>query len=158
MMGKGIFTIKDCKARVQFILICLLISMGLPTQLYAQGECPQTRKTPTAPKQFLVMKNPLPLNAETLKAGEALFQKQALPITCKTCHGVKGNGKGEPDFESTPAARNFTCVKTMETLTDGQLFWIIRNGSPNTSMFGFPDLSDKQVWQLVHYIRQFAKK
>jgi len=42
-------------------------------------------------------------------------------------------------------------------LPDGQLFWIIRNGSPKTSMFAFPSLTDDQVWQLIHYIRQFSK-
>jgi len=158
MMGKGISKIKNYKVCIQIIFTCLLISMGFPTLLFAKGECPQNRKTPTAPKEFLAMKNPLPLDAKTLKAGEDLFQIQSNPITCKTCHGVNGNGKGDSSFESTPAARNFTCSTIMNALPDGQLFWIIRNGSPNTSMFGFSNLSDNQIWQLIHYIRQFSKK
>ncbi|MDH5458255.1 MAG: c-type cytochrome, partial [Nitrospinota bacterium] len=83
---------------------------------------------------------------------------QGKPITCKTCHGEKGDGIAESGFESTPPPRNFTCAETMEALPDGQLFWIIRNGSPKTSMFAFPSLSDEQVWQLIHYIRQFSQK
>jgi cytochrome c553 len=120
-------------------------------------ECPQTRKTPTAPKEFLNMQNPLPLNDKNLKSAEKLFQVKAKPIACKFCHGVTGNGEGDPDFESTPSARDFTCAATMKKLPDGQLFWVIRNGSKNTAMFAFSDLSDHQIWQLVHYIRSFGK-
>ncbi len=157
-MGKGIFTIKDYKVWLPIIFVLFQIFMGFPTLLFAKGECPQNRKTPTAPKEFLSMKNPLSANTKIIEAGEKLFQKQAIPITCKTCHGTKGNGKGDPDFESTPPARDFTCAKTMKSLPDGQLFWIIRNGSPGTSMFGYSGLSDNEIWQLIHYIRQFAKK
>ena len=157
MSSKGNHENFAYKVSACILFICLLTSLSFPSALLAKGECPQNRKTPTAPKKFLVMKNPLPLNAQTLKAGEDLFQIQGKPITCKTCHGVHGDGISESDFESTPSARNFTCAATMGELPDGQLFWIIRNGSPNTSMFGFSSLSDNQIWQLIHYIRQFSK-
>lgn len=156
-MGKGIFENRAYKRSVHILVICLVMVLAQPDSVSAASECPQTRKTPTAPKEFLTKKNPLPLNDKVLKAGETIFQLQGKPITCKTCHGVKGDGKSEADFESTLPARNFTCVETMGALPDGQLFWIIRNGSPNTSMFAFPSLSDRQVWQLIHYIRQFSK-
>jgi cytochrome c len=152
----GLFENQADKRSVQFLLIGVLMIMVFPGLVFA--ECPQKRKTPTAPEKFLKMKNPLPLNDATLKAGETLFQLQGKPIACKACHGEKGNGKAESGFESTPPPRNFTCAKTMNALPDGQLFWIIRNGSPKTSMFAFPSLSDEQVWQLIHYIRQFSKK
>ena len=143
------------KMKTRILLGCLLLFMILPVKLFA--ECPQARKTPTAPKEFLNMQNPLPLNDGNLKSAEKLFQEKAKPIACKFCHGITGNGEGDPDFESTPSARNFTCAATMEQLPDGQLFWIIRNGSKNTAMFAFSDLSDNQIWQLVHYIRAFEK-
>ncbi|NIP99686.1 MAG: cytochrome C, partial [Nitrospinaceae bacterium] len=41
-------------------------------------------------------------------------------------------------------------------IPDGQMFWIIKNGSPGTRMPAFGNLSDEQIWQLVLYIRQFA--
>jgi len=158
MKAKGIFKKTIYQVTAQFLFASLLMFMCFPAALFAKGECPQKRKTPTAPKQALDMRNPLSLNDENLKAGENLFQIQGKPIACKTCHGVNGDGKSESDFESTPTARNFTCAETMGALSDGQLFWIIRNGSPNTSMFAFPSLSDHQIWQLIHYIRQFSKK
>jgi len=86
-----------------------------------------------------------------------LFEKTARPLQCALCHGVAGNGIGDPDFESKPSARNFTCTKTMAQITDGQLFWIIKNGSTGTSMPGFSILDDKNIWKLVLYIRSFSK-
>ena len=45
------------------------------------------------------------------------------------------------------------CKETMQNIPDGQLFWIIKNGSPGTGMPAFSDLTDEQVWQLVILIR-----
>jgi hypothetical protein len=53
--------------------------------------------------------------------------------------------------------RNFTCGTTMEKIPDGQLFGIIKFGSPGNKMFAYDLLEDDQIWQLVLYIRQFAK-
>ena len=153
-----IFENRVYQRSAQLLLACVLMLKIIPGPVSAAGECPQNRKTPTAPQKFLKMQNPIPLNDESLKAGETLFQLQGKPIACKTCHGSKGNGKAESGFESTPPPRNFTCAETMAALPDGQLVWIIRNGSPKTSMFAFPSLSDDQVWQLIHYIRQFSKQ
>ena len=155
-MGKKLFKNDATRLSVQFLLIGGLMLLLSPALLFA--DCPQTRKTPTAPQEFLKLKNPIPLSDEVLKAGELIYQVQGKPITCKTCHGAKGDGIAESGFESTPPPRNFTCAKTMKALPDGQLFWIIRNGSPKTSMFAFPSLTDDQVWQLIHYIRQFSQK
>jgi mono/diheme cytochrome c family protein len=143
-------------SKVVGLILFSTILISLPTLLFAE-KCPQTRKTPTAPQNYLSLQNPLPLNEKNLQSAEKLFQEKAKPIACKFCHGVTGNGEGDPDFESTPSARNFACAATMDILPDGQLFWAIRNGSKNTSMFSFSDLSDNQIWQLVHYIRAFGK-
>ncbi len=142
--------------KVAALILCSALFMSSSVLGFAQ-ECPQDRKTPTAPQEFLALKNPLLFDDKTLKAGENLFHNQAKPIACKFCHGIKGNGKSDPDFESTPPPRNFTCRETMGKLPDGQLFWVIKNGSKNTSMFAFPGLSDNQIWQLVHYVRSFGK-
>ena len=42
-------------------------------------------------------------------------------------------------------------------LPDGQLFWIIRNGSPGTAMPGYGPLSDEQIWQLVLFVRSLSR-
>jgi mono/diheme cytochrome c family protein len=73
------------------------------------------------------------------------------------CHGEKGDGKGVMGTALVPPPRNFTCGVMMNEIPDGQLYWVIKNGSPGTGMMSFAGLPDEQVWQLIHYIRSLAK-
>ncbi|GJL61608.1 MAG: hypothetical protein NPIRA04_02620 [Nitrospirales bacterium] len=122
-----------------------------------QGVCPQPRNTKRAPETFLTMTTPIPASAETIKAGETLYQETAKPLACKQCHGEKGDGQGPMGAALNPHPRNFTCGKTMKDISDGQMFWIIKNGSPGTGMMAFPGMPDKQIWQLIHYLRHLAQ-
>lgn len=119
--------------------------------------CVQPRKTVKAPDSFLAMTNPLSASAEVLQAGKTLFQKSAKPAACAMCHGEKGDGKGMMGAALAPPPRNFTCNAMMKDIPDGQLFWIIKKGSPGTGMMSFSGLSDDKVWQLIHYIRSLAR-
>jgi mono/diheme cytochrome c family protein len=56
-----------------------------------------------------------------------------------------------------PRPRNFACKETVKGIPDGQLFWIVQNGSPGTSMPAFPALRDTQIWQIVLYLRELAR-
>ncbi len=118
--------------------------------------CPQVRQTPKAPDEFYNLKNPLPASRENLFAGQTLFHFDAEPGPCRLCHGISGNGLGILFRNLSPGSRNFTCENTMKDLPDGQLFWIIKNGSPGTDMPAFKNLEDDQIWQLIIYIRHFA--
>ncbi|HMZ56166.1 MAG TPA: c-type cytochrome [Nitrospira sp.] len=123
----------------------------------ASGVCPQPRKTVKAPADFLAKTNPLPVTDATIQAGKTLFLQTAQPVVCAMCHGEKGNGQGLMGAALIPPPRNFTCGSTMKDLPDGQLFWIIKNGSPGTGMMSFAALPDEQVWQLIAYVRSLAK-
>ncbi len=122
------------------------------------GICPQPRHTPEAPEHMLKMTNPLEPTPDNLRAGQLLFKIDARPTACKVCHGFGGDGMGIIFEQLTPKPRNFTCYYTMEDISDGQMYWIIKNGSPGTPMPSFGYLSDKEVWQLVLYVREFANK
>jgi mono/diheme cytochrome c family protein len=121
------------------------------------GACVQPRKTQQAPAEFLEKTNPLPASAEHLQAGKKLFLETARPLACMNCHGTKGDGKGAAGMGLMPPPRNFTCGEMMKDIPDGQLFWIIKNGSPGTGMMPFSGLSDDEVWQLIQYLRSLAK-
>lgn len=123
----------------------------------AGDACVQARKTVKAPDDFLTKTNPLPGSAGTINAGKTLFLKTAQPVACAMCHGELGDGKGFMGTALTPPPRNFTCGAMMKNLPDGQLFWIIKNGSPGTGMMSFGGMPDESVWQLIHYIRSLAK-
>lgn len=121
------------------------------------GVCPQPRQTVRAPAEFLAMTNPLPASPEAVEAGKALFQQNAKPVACAMCHGNQGDGRGFMGAALTPPPRNFTCGKMMKDIPDGQLFWIIKKGSPGTGMMSFDGLPDDQVWQVIRYIRSLAR-
>ena len=121
------------------------------------GFCPQVRTTVQAPDAIRNKPNPLEASQEVLYSGETLFQVDVQPAACKICHGVNGNGLGIMAQGLNPSPRNFNCKETMKEVSDGQLFWIIRNGSPGTGMPAFKNLKDREIWQIVHYLRKFAE-
>ena len=151
------------------VYLVVLLSVGLlcPDGVWAQkrkvfdetsGLCPQPRKTVTAPDEFLELKNPLEATPQNILAGKTLFHVDAEPSACRVCHGISGNGLGILFHRVEPKPRDFTCIQTMDNLPDGQLFWIIKNGSPGTAMPSFSYLEDEQVWQLILYLRSFSRE
>lgn len=122
--------------------------------LEGDAQCPQPRSTAKAPESLYNATNPLENSSDNIEKGRLLFQLDAQP-SCTMCHG-SGNGLGMMAANMTPPPRNFTCKETMEQVPDGQLFWIIKNGSAGTGMPAFDGLADRQVWQLIHYIRQLS--
>ena len=120
--------------------------------------CPQERKTARAPSDYLKKSNPLRGEPRNIKKGKVLAQVKAKPLACKHCHGMLGNGQGSMASSMKIKPRNFTCKETMESISDGQLFWIIKNGSKGSTMPAYSYLSDKKTWQLIHYIRSLSKR
>lgn len=139
------------------LLLALLLCTTVAAAQQRPGECPQARTTASAPAEFLAMKNPVPAGPEASKAGQAIFQGDADTDACALCHGKKGDGRGSLAKLYDPPPRNFACTSTMAAITDGQMFWAIRIGIAGTGMPPHQDLKDKQVWQLVRYLREFAR-
>lgn len=118
-------------------------------------QCPQPRFTGQAPASIYNIRSPLKRSNETLTEGRALYEVSVEP-PCRFCHGTKGDGQGPLATQFSVPPRNFTCAETVKGIPDGQLFWIIQNGSPGTSMPSYAHLSEDQIWLLVMYIRQLA--
>jgi mono/diheme cytochrome c family protein len=147
------------RLRKPAVVIGLLAMMaGLAGPVAAQPQnCPQPRFTGQAPADYLARVNPLqPSDAHT-RAAESLFMGKERSVNCAICHGKEGDGKGPLASQYDPPPRNFACAKTVDGVPDGQLFWIIRFGSPETAMPPHRRLNDDQIWQLVLYLRQLAK-
>ncbi|MCF8721680.1 c-type cytochrome [Nitrospina gracilis] len=143
------------RAKIVLTLLALGLVLAAAPALAAK-DCPQPRKTKTAPAKFL--KLDIPKNASA-QNGETLFQKSAKPMACKMCHGDKGDGKGPLGKALKPAPRNFTCAETMSDISPGQMFWIIKNGSSGTGMVAHgKQMSDKEIWDLVKYIQTSLAK
>lgn len=148
---------------LRFVTAALAVMSGMVvTAALAQttstvGQCPQPRFTGKAPAEYLERVNPLATTPDNLKAGEQRFVGTADQESCALCHGRKGDGKGVLAKQYDPPPRNFACAKTVSGVADGQLFWIIRFGSPDTAMPPHAKLNDEQIWQLVLHLRQLAK-
>jgi mono/diheme cytochrome c family protein len=90
-----------------------------------------------------------------LDNGKKIYEKAAKPLACKMCHGEDGDGMGKLGKALKPNPRNFTCSDTMKDVSAGQMFWIIKNGSPGTGMVAHgKNLKDNEIWDVVKYIRQ----
>ena len=142
---------------LNYALVTLLVlpCIGLAADFPPPGECPQPRFTGKAPATVYKLENPLSANNRNLKAGKRFYEKGTQP-SCASCHGSKGDGKGAMASMFNPPPRNFACSETVNGIPDGQLYWIIKNGSPGTSMPDHRGLSDEELWQLVLYIRELS--
>lgn len=132
------------------IFILMLASIVASSEAVFAAE----RKTPNAPVEFLKMKNPVAPTPEALQEGTAMYKDK-----CIKCHGTNGNGKGSATKGMDVKPRDYTDKSLMEKIPDGQLFWIILNGSDpdTTEMEGYKKkFTEEQVWKLIHYIRSFA--
>jgi mono/diheme cytochrome c family protein len=96
-------------------------------------------------------KNPLLLSAITSEAvltkGKELFTAM-----CQHCHGEKGDGNGP--MVASGAYVGVPAYATLTALSDGQIYYSIYYGK---NMMGAHNslLSKKEIWTLVHYVRQF---
>jgi len=92
--------------------------------------------------------NPQAQNPRALVAG-----RDAYTGSCGVCHGASGDGRGAFGSATYPSATDLRTHDAVEK-SDGQLFWIIKNGLAFSGMPGFADQYDDQaIWQMVAYIR-----
>lgn len=115
-------------------------------------------KIPTAPKEYLDMKNPLKETGDVVDKGQKIYEKK-----CKKCHGEKGDGKGSSADKLEVKPPNFAAPGYLKGRSDGQLFFIISKGSVNTDMDDFGPGSDSnlgkdELWSVVTYLRKAFTK
>lgn len=132
-----------------------LAVLGIATLVWPLVASAGDFKTPVAPEEFLKMPNPVLPTAEAVKEAPSVYESK-----CSKCHGEKGDGKGSATKGLDVKPRNYRDKAVMETIPDGQLFWIIANGSDSEATEMGPykkKLSEEQMWALVHYIRTFQQ-
>lgn len=140
----------------RFAPFAAVLALAASTQAAALDDCPQPRFTGRAPPEYYDGASPVAAGAD-LSEARRIYIGDRRGVSCATCHGERGDGHGEMASQFDPPPRNFRCASTVNGIPDGQLFWIIRFGSPGTSMPPHPGLSDDQVWKIVAWLRQIAK-
>ncbi len=103
-----------------------------------------------APSKESKVKNPLPNTPESRSRGEKIYGGR-----CASCHGIKGDGKGEMAKALDPHPPAFTDQHMMKEMTDGEIFWKITTGKGSMPSYQ-KELTEKERWDLVNYIRSFT--
>lgn len=117
----------------RLVTLSLLLLSG--TLLFA-AESGWLRKVPDADRARV---NPYAGQAEAAAAGKLLFEDN-----CARCHGDDALGKhGRPSLRSARIAQ----------ATDGELAWILRNGSTWKGMPSWSTMPEPQRWQIIAYLR-----
>ncbi len=90
---------------------------------------------------------PIPVSAESVAAGAALYQSE-----CAACHGEYGLGNGPAAAAlAVPPAVLIFHVPQHE---DANLYGFISQGFPALGMPAYGEKwSNEQIWQVVHYLR-----
>jgi mono/diheme cytochrome c family protein len=120
---------------------------------------------------FLPQETPSPTSATSIPADAASLVNPVTPTAesqahaktiygydCAMCHGANGNGKG--DLVGDPKLtemKDFTDPAALKGMSDGELFYIIKNGKGKMPPEGDRAKAD-DIWNLVILVRSFAKK
>ena len=96
--------------------------------------------------------NPVKATAESLARGKKQYN-----YDCAMCHGKDGAGKGDVAVDMKLAMHDHSNPATLKDRTDGELFYIIKNGKDQMPPEG-NRVKDETLWDMVNYVRSFAKK
>jgi predicted CXXCH cytochrome family protein len=102
------------------------------------------------PKADRNQNNPLDANPDAINQGRELFLTQ-----CAACHGIDGGGTTPMGRHLYPRVPDLRAAAT-QTLTDGEMHYIIENGVQLTGMpaWGSPHQeSSADSWKLVLFLR-----
>lgn len=126
-------------------VLFVVLASGGATFLYFNSDW----RAPAAAKSI---QNPVPPTDASIAMGMMIYANR-----CEGCHGESGDGKGQRAHSLSIAPSDFSDRQAMGRATDGELFWKISHGRrPMPAFQG--KLTEQERWQLVNFIRTFAKR
>ncbi|MDR4484350.1 MAG: cytochrome c [Nitrospirales bacterium] len=133
----------------------MLVVSGLPVAAQQHGH--QQMMMPRVPADKLAearaLQSPLPSSPDIIEAGKSIYEGKG---GCANCHGVSGRGDGPGAATSTPP-RVFRSQGFWRHRSEGEIFWVIKYGSPGTGMIPFGGmLSDDEIWTVMQYEQSFS--
>jgi mono/diheme cytochrome c family protein len=115
-------------------LLVLLLSAVL---LFATADGAWMAKVPSSDHQRT---NPYQGQTDAIAAGRNIFEEH-----CAKCHGQNAEG-----VKKRPSLRT---ERIQRQATEGDLHWLLVNGSVKKGMPPWAKLPDPQLWQLVTYLK-----
>jgi mono/diheme cytochrome c family protein len=154
-------TIKMLVAALVGSLSLVALSGGIVLSVHGVQARPpgkwETRIFSWAKHSFLVrskhLTNPLPATPENTADGQQNFSHY-----CFVCHGLDGQNTGVPFADAmSPSVPSLASVE-VQTYTDGQLHWVIKNGLwPSGMPASRGILTDDEIWSIVRYVRNLPR-
>ena len=127
--------------------------LAFATTLVAQQSQPPAKASEyKIPPEAAAKVNPVKPTSESLAKGKKLYG-----YDCAMCHGKNGDGKGDMASDIKNVT-DFTNPDALKNRTDGELFYITRNGKGDDMPPEGDRAKDEDIWNMVNYIRSFAKK
>lgn len=84
--------------------------------------------------------NPYHDQPDAIAAGQRVFHDH-----CAHCHGE--------DAEGTKKRPSLRTERVQQQATEGDLHWLLVNGSMGSGMPTWSKLGDPQIWQVISYVR-----
>jgi mono/diheme cytochrome c family protein len=117
----------------------LLIGV-LAILLCAAADGSWLKHVPEADRQRV---NPYAGQADAVAAGGRLFADH-----CAQCHGPDALGRGK-----RPSLRS----DRVQNATDGEIFWLLKNGNLSRGMPTWAALPEQSRWQIIAYVKSLGK-
>ncbi len=87
--------------------------------------------------------NPYAQRPDSVAAGSKLYAEY-----CAQCHGSDALGRGKkPSLRSTE----------VQQATDGEIFWLLKNGSRRRGMPSWVSLPEPSRWQIIAFIKSLGE-
>jgi len=134
------------------ILSALLFSMFSLSLRQVQTPKSATPSGTNVPPEAAREVNPVKPTSESRVQGKKMYG-----YDCAVCHGKNGDGKGDLAAEIKSKVTDFTDPEALKGRTDGELFYIIKNGRGEMPPEG-ARAKPKEIWNLVNYVRSFARE
>jgi mono/diheme cytochrome c family protein len=97
------------------------------------------KRVPEADRQRM---NPMAGQPDAIAAGGRVFEDH-----CAKCHGEDASGRGK-----RPSLRS----ERVQHATDGEIFWLLRNGNLPKGMPTWATLPEPMRWQIIAYIKSLS--
>jgi mono/diheme cytochrome c family protein len=139
----------------RFTLVLPALFLFAPALAAQQSSTPTIQQAPTyaaIPVEAAKAPNPVKSTPESLTRAKKWWN-----LDCAMCHGKDGDGKGETAQDMKLKLADFTDPTTFKDRTDGEIFYIIKNGHNDMPAEG-PRIKTEENWDLVNYVRSLAKK
>ncbi|MDQ3811974.1 MAG: cytochrome c, partial [Chloroflexota bacterium] len=95
------------------------------------------------------IRNPIPPDERSLATGQRVYT-----TNCEACHGESGRGDGPAGLRLVPRPADLRVHSQPGVHLDGELYYWISYGFPNSAMPSFKDrLSEEDRWHVINYLR-----